>query len=184
MKLDLADDRARFVKEHSMSSAMNVIVTDDGHMHFFDDEGNDITKSVKSIGEYAFDWCTSLTNVIIPCSVTSIKEFTFNNCRSLTSIVIPDSVKNIEEYAFSWCTSLTNVIIPDSVTSIKEFTFNNCRSLTSIVIPDSVKNIEYRAFYGCTSLKNIVFKGKNLDEVKSMDYYPWKVEDESVFTVL
>ena len=78
MKLDLADDRARFVKEHSLSGAMkNVIVTDDGSIHFFDDEGNDIAKSVKSIGDYAFSWCISLTNVIIPDSVISIGYNTF-----------------------------------------------------------------------------------------------------------
>ena len=72
IKLDLVDDKAHFIKEHSMSSMMNVIVTDDGHMHFFDGKGNDITKSVKSIEDYAFYNCSSLTNVVIPDSILSI----------------------------------------------------------------------------------------------------------------
>ena len=53
--------------------------------------------------------------------------------------------------------------------------------MTSIVIPDSVKSIGNNAFYNCKNLKSVVFKGKTLEEVKSMDFYPWGVEDESVF---
>ena len=181
MKLDLADDRSRFVKEHSLSDKMNVIVTDDGSMHFFDDGGNDITKSVKSIGGYAFSWCKSLTNVIIPDSVTSIEEFAFYGCKSLISIVIPDSVKSIGDEAFYRCLSLTSIDIPDSVTSIGKGAFCKCSSLKSISILDSVESIGEYAFRWCRRLKNIVFKGKTLEEVKSMDSYPWGVEDESVF---
>jgi len=158
MKLDLVDDRARFVKEHSMSSVMNVIVTDDGHMHFFDSKGNDITKSTISIKDSAFSWC-----------------------ESLKSIVIPDSVKSIGSWAFSDCSSLTSIVIPDSVISIGECAFFNCSSLTSIVIPDSVKSIGDSVFRWCPSLKRVVFKGKTFEEVKSMADYPWGVEDKSVF---
>ena len=185
MKLDLAEDRVQFVKEHFLPGAMqNVIVTDDGHMHFFDDKGNDIIKSVKSIGDYAFYNCTNLTSIVIPDSVLSIGNHAFSWCESLASISIPDSVESIGKLAFGWCSSLASISIPDSVESIGKHVFGYCESLTSIVIPDSVKNIGYRAFYGCASLKSIVFKDKTLEEVKSMDAYPWGVEDESVFTVL
>ena len=154
IKLDMSDDRAKFVKEHSLPDAMkNVIVTDDISMHFFDDEGNDITKSVESIGEDAF-----------------------YNCKSLTSIVIPDSVKSIIDYAFSHCKSLTSIVIPDSVENIGDSVFKFCKNLTSIIIPDSVENIGESAFYGCESLKSIVFKGKALEEVQSMADYPWGVD--------
>ena len=64
IKLDLANDKAHFIKEHSMPDDMNVIVTDDGYMHFFYDRGNDITKSVESIGRCAFYYCTSLKSVV------------------------------------------------------------------------------------------------------------------------
>ena len=157
MKLDLAEDRARLVKKHSVSDKMNAIVTDDGHMHVFDDEGNDITNSVTSIGDWAFFYCSSLK-----------------------SIVIPDSVASIGDYAFSFCKSLASIVIPDSVKSIGDDAFYGCTSLKRIAIPDSVKSIGYMAFSWCSSLKSIVFKDKTLEEVKSMDNYPWGA-DESVF---
>jgi len=124
MKLDLADDRARFVKEHSMSFVMNVIVTDDGHMHFFDSKGNDITKSTISIKDSAFSWCESLKSIIIPDSVKSIGADAFNNCTSLTSIVIPDSVKSIGDSVFRWCPSLKRVVFKGKTIEEVQFMVN------------------------------------------------------------
>ena len=111
-----------------------------------------IPDSVKSIGESAFEDCTSLASIVIPDSVTSIGSSAFYNCTSLTSVVIGDSVTSIGEWAFGWCTSLTSVVIGDSVTSIGSRAFSDCTSLTSIEIPNSVTSIGDDAFEGCTSL--------------------------------
>ena len=48
-----------------------------------------IPNSVTSIGDGAFDYCTSLTSVTIPNSVTSIGDDAFYSCTNLTSITIP-----------------------------------------------------------------------------------------------
>lgn len=114
-----------------------------------------ISNSVVSIGRYAFSGCTSLKNITIPNSVASIGDFTFRGCTSLTNITIPNSVTRIESFAFSGCESLTSVTIPDSVTSIGESAFSNCESLTSITIPDSVTSIGSWAFAYCISLTNV-----------------------------
>ena len=118
-----------------------------------------IPDSVTSIGEWAFYNCDSLTSIVIPDSVTSIGDFAFCDCTSLTSVVIGDSVTTIGDYAFYWCTSLTSVVIPDSVTTIGNYAFFECSSLATIVIPDSVTSIGDWAFSGCTSLTTIEFKG-------------------------
>ena len=110
---------------------------------------------VTSIGDYAFNLCTSLTSVTIPNSVTSIGYEAFDCCESLTSITIPNSVTSIGDYAFRGCTSLTSITIPNSVTSIGRSAFDNCTSLTSITIPNSVTSIGGDAFYGCTSLTSV-----------------------------
>lgn len=62
----------------------------------------------------------------LPDGVTSIGEGAFDNCSSLASITIPDSVTSIDEWAFSGCTALTSVYIPSSVTSIVADAFLDC----------------------------------------------------------
>ena len=102
-----------------------------------------------------------LKNSIIPSdgSVTSIGNYAFDGCTSLTSVTIPNSVTSIGNYAFFGCTSLTSIEIPDSVTSIGDSAFYGCTSLTSIDIPDSVTSIGYYAFEYCTSLKDVYYTG-------------------------
>ena len=108
-----------------------------------------------SIGDFAFDGCTSLTSVTIPDSVTSIGDNAFQDCTSLTSVTIPDSVTSIGDNAFQDCTSLTSVTISDSVTSIGDRVFQRCTSLTNVMIPDGVTSIGECAFDGCTELSSV-----------------------------
>ena len=112
-------------------------------------------KDVTSIGNYAFDGCTGLTNINIPNSVTSIGQSAFKSCSGITSITIPNSVTSIGSEAFSNCTGLTNVTMSDSVTSIGNYVFNQCSNLTSITIPNSVTTIGNYAFNNCSSLTSI-----------------------------
>ena len=114
-----------------------------------------IQNGVTSIGDYAFDNCTSLTSIEIPSGVTSIGDGAFAYCTSLTSIEIPSGVTSIRDYAFDNCTSLTSIEIPSGVTSIRNHAFDNCTSLTSIEIPSGVTSIGNSAFKNCTSLASI-----------------------------
>ena len=114
-----------------------------------------IQNGVTSIGDYAFDNCTSLTSIEIPSGVTSIGDGAFAYCTSLTSIEIPSGVTSIRDYAFDNCTSLTSIEIPSGVTSIRDHAFDNCTSLTSIEIPSGVTSIGNSAFKNCTSLASI-----------------------------
>ena len=90
------------------------------------------TYSVTSIGDYAFEDCSSLTSIIIPNGVTKIGYEAFRCCESLTSVIIPNSVTSIENHAFRYCSSLTSVTIGNSVTSIEYGAFRYCSSLTSV----------------------------------------------------
>ena len=109
--------------------------------------------NVRSIGDWAFYKCSSLTSVTIPNSVASIGDWAFYYCYSLTSVTIPNSVTSIGEEAFYYC-SFTSVTIPNSVTSIGDGAFCNC-DLTSVTIPNSVTSIGEGAFSGLSSLTSI-----------------------------
>ena len=118
---------------------------------------------ITSIGELAFQGCSSLTSATIPDSVIEIGDWAFYECTSLTSATIPDSVIEIGDWAFYECTSLTSVTIGNSVTSIGAYAFCDCTSLTSVTIPDSVTWIGNNAFPGCSSLTAFYGKFASLD---------------------
>ena len=109
-------------------------------------------------------------NTIIQKSVTSIGEYAFYFCSSLTSITVPNSVTSIGEQAFEGCSSLTSITVPNSVTSIGEMAFRACSSLTSITIPNSVTSIGSRAFEGCSSLTSIVWNAKHCPDFTSAPF--------------
>lgn len=59
-----------------------------------------------TIGNYAFDGCKSLTNIIIPSNVTKIGNYAFRNCNSLKSIcVFAEDVPSTDNGAFDACDS-------------------------------------------------------------------------------
>ena len=115
-----------------------------------------VKEGTRIICDRAFDWCRSLSEIVIPSSVTSIGDWAFSGCDSLSEIVIPSSVTSIGDSAFSSCDSLSKIVIPSSVTSIGKGAFFRCHSLSEIVISSSVTSIGDGAFYGCDSLSEIV----------------------------
>ena len=108
-------------------------------------------KGATNIGDYAFYYCSSLTNITIPDSVTSIDDYAFSSCKNLISVAIPNSVTTINGNAFNNCSSLTSITLPDSITRIDWYTFSGCSRLTSVTIPDSVTSIGSSAFVNCST---------------------------------
>ena len=121
---------------------------------------NNHTLKVTSIGEYAFEYCESLTSIVIPNSVTSIGNDAFHRCSSLTNIEIPNSVISIGEGAFEGCESLKYVELGQTVEYIGSGAFCEC-GYTSITIPSSVIYIGDEAFVDCWNLISIKVDDQN-----------------------
>ena len=162
----------------------SVTSIDDGAFSFCESlQSITLPNNVTSIGVDAFYYCESLQSITLPNNVTSIGVDAFYYCESLKEIIVPDSVTHIGDGVFYDCKSLKEITIPDSVKRIGKNAFSYCKSLESITIPNNVTSISYGTFSFCDSLKEVIFKGKTLEEVKRMEYYPFGIEDESIIKV-
>ena len=97
-----------------------------------------IPSSVASIGDSAFSWCSSLSEIVIPSSVTSIGDSAFSECDSLSEIVIPSSVTSIGDRAFSHCFSLKYISIPKSVIGLNSNPFAEWKGKLECLSPNFV----------------------------------------------
>lgn len=114
-----------------------------------------IPNSVTNIGNISFRWCVNLTNIALSTNIVSIGNGAFHYCRKLNSITIPSSVVELGGNIFQNCESLTNAIISDGVSRIGAAMFLWCLNLSHVEIPPSVTSISAAAFQGCSQLKDI-----------------------------
>lgn len=111
--------------------------------------------NIISIGDGAFQYCTSLTSVVLSNSVTNIGTNAFWGCSELANITIPNSVVNIGDCAFLDCSGLAEFVIPNNIRIIRYKVFEGCSRLVSINIPNSVRSIDMSAFHGCSRLTSV-----------------------------
>ena len=123
-----------------------------------------IKEGIRIICDWAFDWCCSLSNIVIPDSVASIGKEAFSYCISLESISIPKSVICLNDNPFVDWDGKLECLSPDFIYE-DDILFNKDKSriisfrnqnIKSYVIPNSVTSIGDSAFLGCRSLSDIV----------------------------
>ena len=125
----------------------------------------EVTYSVISIGESAFNYCNGVTSITIPNSVTSIENGAFRDCSGLTSITIPNSVTSIGYYVFNNCSGLASIVVEagntvydsrDNCNAIIETASNTLiRGCKTTVFPNNVTSIGRYAFTGCSGMTSV-----------------------------
>lgn len=126
-----------------------------------------IPAGVIGIGDEAFEWCDSLTNISVTAGnpyCISVGGVLYNKAETaliqfpaglaVGVYTIPMTVKSIGAGAFG-DSDLTSVMIPNSVTNIGKGAFNDCWMLPSLIIPTNIMTINDEVFEWCSSLTNV-----------------------------
>ncbi|MBR6446016.1 MAG: leucine-rich repeat domain-containing protein [Prevotella sp.] len=110
-----------------------------------------------TIGSYAFQECTGLTNITIPNSVISIGNSAFSGCSGLTSVSIGKNVTHIRNCLFENCTSLKDVYCYiEEVPTTAADAFNNANQKNATLhVPDGAVS-EYKSIAPWSNFGTIV----------------------------
>ena len=133
-------------------------------------ENVELSSSLQSIGDNAFQKCNTLRRIRIPAGVTRLGSSVFYECDDLEEIeseslrypaedgvlfkVADDGKKILVRYPSN--RKGKHYTIPKDVVEIEEHAFAKCRNLKSIRIPKTVRKIGYGAFDTCWDLESII----------------------------
>lgn len=146
----------RWIKSETFKNCKNVMTVT------FDQSGS---LDVESIGDYAFEGCSSLKTIIIPKYVSEMGSKVFQDCTNLESIRISASVSKIGSRMFAGCPNLKSIVVEEG--NEKYDSRENCNAIVETAtntlvcgtenstIPSTITAIGNGAFAE-TGLKNIV----------------------------
>ena len=115
-----------------------------------------IGKSVKTIGDYAFNECNWLTSLTMSPVVESIGDSAFYNCGRLSSLTIPKTTTSIGDYAFSKCLALENIISESTTIAPKAFSTSFSGVNTEIPVYIFTDKSEYQNADGWKVFTNFI----------------------------
>lgn len=137
-----------------------------------------ISDSVTSLGEDAFNGCSSLKTLTIPITLDASKSF--SGCNSITAVHFTPGVDgkgcdySYYEYEHTpWYRSknvVTNVTFENGIKSIGSNALRSCSKITSLVFPDTLTSISSYAFKDCTGLTSVSIPF-SLKTIKSDAFY-------------
>lgn len=113
-----------------------------------------VTVSASEIPTYAFYGCSYIEEINIE-NATSIGDCAFQDCSSLQNIALSPMLTSIGNGAFGSCISLANINLPNGLTNIGESAFYDCSSLRTLTLPSSLSHIGDNAFLSCFKLYEI-----------------------------
>ncbi len=132
-----------------LAAAQNGMTTLDG-----------IESGVTAIGDWAFAYHATLTEVMLETGVKSIGSYSFYECRSVTRFYGCETLEAIGERAFSFATSVN----PNDSAETRF-----CDALQTVVLYANTKTIGDNAFYGQYGITD-VFLRMSLTEATALNY--------------
>ena len=139
----------------------NTTVKTIGHSAFYDCPALEKVlwngkSELKTIKDYAFFKCTSLNNFDMPNSTLSIGNSAFRYNESLTDIHLSTSLNYIDEYAFGEC-GFSHITLPESLANIQAGAFINNEHLQDITLPERLQGLGSAAFENNSALESVTF---------------------------
>ena len=110
---------------------------------------------------------STLQTIKLPQGVTGIGDYAFNYCSSLTSIDFPVALNTIGNCAFFGCSLLKSIEIPSGVTGIGAGAFGDCSSLSTATFLGETPPVHIgHVFYQYTALSDIYVPAGSVDAYK------------------
>lgn len=94
-----------------------------------------------TIGNRAFERCSSLTNINWLEGLTSIGESAFRGCEKLKTFYWFPQLKTVGNYAFEDCKSITEINVPEGITTIGRYVFEGCSSVKKVTLPSTIDSL-------------------------------------------
>ena len=94
----------------------------------------------------------------LPKHLKSIGEYAFAFCSSLSEVEFPEGLESIGAYAFTRCYLLEYVDIPDSVTHLGEKAFHYSRGVYYVKVGAGLKTVPYRGIDGLFGTRTYIFE--------------------------
>ena len=115
-----------------------------------DDSDQELSK-LKTIPDFCFAKCSSLSSITFSNALESIQEEAFEYCSNLKTVAFLSGLKSLGERAFNCCENLSQVYLPNSLITngqtsqnVGDFPFSNCNSKLNIQV--SASDTECDAF--------------------------------------
>lgn len=155
----------------------------DAHVALFKDSA--------SLSDYAFNKCSSITEINFP-NLTIVPIYGFANCTKLTTVNLPN-VTTLNAQAFYNCSKLVNLNLPSlqrinssqalgstaiktitfpSVTYLGGYSFYYNKALVSVFLnANSTGSIGSRDFYDCTAFTTLVIRSEQAWTLGNIDSF-------------
>ena len=148
---------------------------------------------VTGIGDYAFEKCQCVENVLFGESLVTIGKYAFSSsyyndpaCIRITELDLPDSLRSIGPYAFANCTGITKLHMSKNLETLGSYAFSGCPIRNSVLMPDSLKYVAEEL----RSSKSQIPSGNIMPDISSFvlwipgrfSYQLWKNDSTDVLT--